>query len=142
LQHLRCTTWHAARAGERAAARGRARPGARELLHACAARSLGPQQARRPEPARAPRQADALNVPGVLAGRNLVYSAPTSAGKSAVAEVLLLRRLLAARRPALLALPFVSLCAEKVAHLERLLAPLHKRAPLTLTLPLLCYPAT
>ncbi len=76
-------------------------------------------------------------MPGVLAGRNLVYSAPTSAGKSAVAEVLLLRRLLAARRPALLALPFVSLCAEKVAHLERLLAPLHKRGPLALTLPVL-----
>ena len=71
-------------------------------------------------------QAEALNVQDVLAGGNLVYSAPTSAGKSAVAEVLMLRRLILKKRPALLVLPFVSLCAEKVAHLERLLAPLNK----------------
>ena len=65
----------------------------------------------------------------VLAGGNLVYSAPTSAGKSAVAEVLMLRRLILTKRPALLVLPFVSLCAEKVAHLERLLAPINKCGP-------------
>ncbi|KAK9836945.1 hypothetical protein WJX81_001769 [Elliptochloris bilobata] len=71
-------------------------------------------------------QAEALNVAGVLAGGNLVYSAPTSAGKSAVAEVLMLRRVIHTKRPALLVLPFVSLCSEKVAHLERLLAPLNR----------------
>ena len=38
-------------------------------------------------------QAEALNQPGVLSGRNLVFTAPTSAGKSAVAEILMLRRL-------------------------------------------------
>lgn len=38
-------------------------------------------------------QAEALNQPGVLSGKNLVFTAPTSAGKSAVAEVLMLRRL-------------------------------------------------
>ena len=74
-------------------------------------------------------QAEALNVQDVLAGGNLVYSAPTSAGKSAVAEVLMLRRLILKKRPALLVLPFVSLCAEKVAHLEHLLAPLNKCGP-------------
>lgn len=68
-------------------------------------------------------------MPRVLQGRNLVYSAPTSAGKSAVSEILMIRRLIQSRRPALLVLPFVSLCAEKVAHLEPLLAPLDKCAP-------------
>lgn len=40
-----------------------------------------------------PMQAEALQQPGVLDGGNLVFTAPTSAGKSAVAEVLMLRRL-------------------------------------------------
>lgn len=74
-------------------------------------------------------QAEALNQPGVLKGRSLVFSAPTSAGKSAVAEVLMLRRLCEPRtadKVALLVLPFVSLCQEKEAHLERLLKPLDK----------------
>ena len=48
---------------------------------------------------------------------------------SAVSEILMIRRLIQARRPVLLVLPFVSLCAEKVAHLEPLLAPLDKCAP-------------
>ncbi len=74
-------------------------------------------------------QAEALNQPGVLKGRSLVFSAPTSAGKSAVAEVLMLRRLCEPRtadKIALLVLPFVSLCQEKEAHLARLLKPLEK----------------
>lgn len=37
-------------------------------------------------------QAEALLQPGVLQGRNLVYAAPTGAGKSAVAEILMIRR--------------------------------------------------
>ena len=78
-----------------------------------------------------PEQAEALEQPGVLDGRSLVFSAPTSAGKSAVAEVLALRRLCSRRtadKIVLLVLPFVSLCAEKAAHLERLLKPLDKCA--------------
>ena len=74
-------------------------------------------------------QAEALGQPGVLKGASLVFSAPTSAGKSAVAEVLALRRLCDRRtadRIVLLVLPFVSLCQEKVAHLEKLLQPLDK----------------
>jgi replicative superfamily II helicase len=47
-------------------------------------------------------QAECLNQPDVLEGANLVYCAPTSGGKSMVAEVLMLRRLLSTGRPALL----------------------------------------
>ena len=39
-------------------------------------------------------QAECLCTPGVLDGSNVVYCAPTSGGKSLVAEVLSLRRLL------------------------------------------------
>lgn len=41
-----------------------------------------------------------------------------------MAEVVILRRLLTTGRPALLVLPFISLCAEKSAHLRRILGPL------------------
>lgn len=64
--------------------------------------------------------------PGVLSGGNLVYCAPTSGGKSAVAEILMLRRLITTGRTAMLVMPFVTLCAEKSLHLERLLKPLEK----------------
>jgi hypothetical protein len=53
-------------------------------------------------------------APGVLRGRNLVFAAPTSAGKTAVYEVLALRRLITTGRPFLLVLPTVALCAQKV----------------------------
>eukprot|EP00798_Chlamydomonas_sp_ICE-L_P002966 gene2966-12974_t len=71
-------------------------------------------------------QGDCLCQPGVLQGRNLVYCAPTSGGKSLVAEVLSIRRLLTSGKPFLLVLPFVSLCAEKAAHLEKLLKPMSR----------------
>ncbi|GIL55845.1 hypothetical protein Vafri_11347, partial [Volvox africanus] len=76
-------------------------------------------------------------------GRNLVYCAPTSGGKSLVAEILMIRRLVAAARTrqrplltgpqaaitslfprALLVLPYVSIVSEKAEHLTRVLAPL------------------
>ena len=44
-----------------------------------------------------------------------MYSAPTGGGKSLVAEVLLVRRLLRTRRLGLLVLPYVSICEEKHA---------------------------
>jgi DNA polymerase theta len=73
-----------------------------------------------------PLQVEALNRPGVLQGTSLVYSASTSAGKSLVSEVLMLRRVLTTGKPAMLVLPFVALCAEKAAQLERLLAPMNR----------------
>lgn len=51
-------------------------------------------------------------------GKSLVYCAPTSGGKSLVAEVLMLRRILTTNRPAMLILPFVSICSEKSEHLR------------------------
>uniref|UniRef100_A0A8R7K5V9 Helicase and polymerase-containing protein TEBICHI n=1 Tax=Triticum urartu TaxID=4572 RepID=A0A8R7K5V9_TRIUA len=73
-----------------------------------------------------PWQVECLLVDGVLENRNLVYCASTSAGKSFVAEVLMLRRILSSQKIAILVLPYVSLCAEKAEHLEQLLAPLGK----------------
>jgi DNA polymerase theta len=61
-----------------------------------------------------PPQAECLLQGGVLRLGNLVYCAPTSGGKSLVAEVLMLRAVAATAGIALLVLPFVSLCEEKV----------------------------
>ncbi|XP_028802319.1 helicase and polymerase-containing protein TEBICHI isoform X3 [Neltuma alba] len=71
-------------------------------------------------------QVDCLQVDGVLQRRNLVYCASTSAGKSFVAEILMLRRVVLTGKMAMLVLPYVSICAEKAEHLERLLEPLGK----------------
>ncbi|CAB4266528.1 unnamed protein product [Prunus armeniaca] len=73
-----------------------------------------------------PWQIDCLQVEGVLQRRNLVYCASTSAGKSFVAEILMLRRVLSSGTMAILVLPYVSICAEKAAHLDVLLEPLGK----------------
>ncbi|MBA0873433.1 hypothetical protein Goshw_002175 [Gossypium schwendimanii] len=74
-----------------------------------------------------PWQVDCLQVDGVLRRRNLVYCASTSAGKSFVAEILMLRRVILTRKAALLVLPYVSICVEKAEHLEVLLEPLGKQ---------------
>ncbi|XP_062341223.1 DNA polymerase theta-like isoform X2 [Osmerus eperlanus] len=63
-------------------------------------------------------QAQCLMVGQVLQGRNLVYSAPTSAGKTLVAELLMLKRVLETRRKALFILPFVSVAKEKMHYLQ------------------------
>ncbi|KAJ0251931.1 DEAD/DEAH box helicase domain-containing protein [Hirschfeldia incana] len=73
-----------------------------------------------------PWQVECLQVEGVLQKRNLVYCASTSAGKSFVAEVLMLRRVITTGKMALLVLPYVSICVEKAEHLEVLLEPLGK----------------
>ena len=65
-------------------------------------------------------QAECLNVSGVLSGRSIIYSAPTSGGKTLVAEILMLKRIIASKRQAMLVLPFVALCEEKANHLETL----------------------
>ena len=56
-------------------------------------------------------QAECLAQPGVSDGGNLVFTAPTSAGKSLVADVLVLRSLIRTSKLAIICLPFVALYA-------------------------------
>ncbi|VDM30487.1 unnamed protein product [Hydatigera taeniaeformis] len=68
-----------------------------------------------------PWQAACLKLPGVLEGtRNLVYCAPTSAGKTLVAELITLKRILTTSKKAIIILPYVSVSREKVISLQHI----------------------
>ncbi|XP_065358466.1 DNA polymerase theta [Calliphora vicina] len=67
-------------------------------------------------------QIQCLSNPKVLFEHcNLVYSAPTSAGKTLVSEILLLKTVLERGKKVLLILPFISVVREKMFYLQDLL---------------------
>lgn len=74
-------------------------------------------------------QGECLHTTGVINGNNLVYCAPTSGGKTLVAELLILRTVLVQRRKAIFVLPFVSLVTEKERYFKRLLTLVNRSLP-------------
>ncbi|RAL00518.1 DEAD/DEAH box helicase [Aspergillus ibericus CBS 121593] len=73
-------------------------------------------------------QASCLLTPGLLKGdRHLVYTAPTGGGKSLVADVLMLKRIIEnPGRKAILVLPYVALVQEKLKWLRRIVQDVEK----------------
>ncbi|KAK0656733.1 P-loop containing nucleoside triphosphate hydrolase protein [Cercophora newfieldiana] len=76
-----------------------------------------------------PWQKQCLLGPGLLQGeKNLVYFAPTGGGKSLVADVLMLKRVLEDRdAKAILVLPFVALVQEKVRWLRNVVGGISRQ---------------
>ena len=66
-------------------------------------------------------QSSCLLGRGLLQGeRNLVYTAPTGGGKSLVADILMLKRVIQESRKAILVLPYVALVQEKLKWLRKI----------------------
>lgn len=78
-----------------------------------------------------PWQASCLLAHGLLTGeRHLVYTAPTGGGKSLVADVLMLKRIIEnPSRKAILVLPYVALVQEKLKWLRRIVHDVEKYIP-------------
>lgn len=76
-------------------------------------------------------QASCLLARGLLSGeRHLVYTAPTGGGKSMVADVLLLKRIIEnPERKAILVLPYVALVQEKLKWMRRIVQGVEKNVP-------------
>ncbi|KAI0889947.1 P-loop containing nucleoside triphosphate hydrolase protein [Annulohypoxylon maeteangense] len=78
-----------------------------------------------------PWQKQCLLGPGLLNGsKNLVYTAPTGGGKSLVADILMLKRVLEdCDAKALLVLPYVALVQEKVRWLRSVMQDIKRQDP-------------
>lgn len=61
-----------------------------------------------------------VNQKVLFEGANLIYSAPTSAGKTLVSEVLMIKNILERRKKAIFILPFISIVREKINYLQDL----------------------
>lgn len=72
-------------------------------------------------------QGQCLLKNGVLEGRNITYSAPTSGGKTLVAEILMARRLFhnPTKNRAIMVFPYVSLVVEKYNQLHAMFKGIH-----------------
>ena len=75
-----------------------------------------------------PWQSDCLLRSGALGGdRNLVYTAPTGGGKSLVADILMLKKVIETpEKKALLVLPYVALVQEKLRWLRKVVDGISK----------------
>ncbi|XP_058838608.1 DNA polymerase theta [Topomyia yanbarensis] len=69
-------------------------------------------------------QADCLaNAKVILETANLVYSAPTSGGKTIVSEFLVAKTVVERKKKAIVILPFVAVAREKMFYLQEILSP-------------------
>jgi len=67
---------------------------------------------------------------GLLTGEsNVVYTAPTSAGKSLVADILTIRKVVNERRKAIIVLPYIAIVQEKTRFLKRVLEKVRVAVP-------------